>query len=251
MNLLTSFRSEILKTRRTATFYFTVIASALVPCISLLAAWLDGPDVDPGEDPFTAILRLRFNFLCGVIFPMYIMLVCTLLAQMEYRNNTWKQVFTSPQSKLNIFIARFLNVHVLVILFLLLYNILLVISLLVIHFMLPALHLLNKPHWSELITWNVNTYVSALALIAVQFWLGLRFRNFIVPLGIGLTLWLIGVMMVAGYHVPNAYIFPYTYTAYTAFPKNNELLPAVQWGSVVYMVVFLVLGFVDFRRGRR
>ena len=252
MNLLISFRSELFKIRRTATFYFTVVAAAFVPCISLLAVWMDGPDINPGENPLSSMLRLRFEFLSAAIFPIFIMLVCTLIAQIEYRNNTWKQVFASPQPLLNVFIARFLNVHVLILIFLLLYNVFLVITLWVIHLMLPSIHLLDGPtNWQELATWNVRVYLAILALSSIQFWLALRFRNFIIPLGIGLTLWIVGVMTVMGYHIPNAYFFPYTHTAYSAFPKYSEKLPVVQLASLVSMVVFLVLGFMDFRKKRR
>lgn len=252
MNLLISFRSELLKIRRTATIYFTVIAAAVIPSLSVLATALDGMETDPGEDPLSAIFDQRFNFLSGAILPLYIILVCTLLAQIEFRNNAWKQVFASPQPRLNIFIARFLNVHVQILLFLVLYNFFLVLSIVAIHFMVPSAHLLDQHrNWSELITWNVNTYVGMLALSSIQFWLGLRFRNFIVSLGIGLVLWLVSVMMVMGYNVQHAYFFPYTYTAYSGFPKFKELLPTVRLLSVGYMVVFLVVGFLDFRRGRR
>jgi len=253
MNLLVSFRSELLKTRRTATVYFTVIAAAIIPCLSILAIALDGMETDPGEDPFSAILDQRFNFLSGAIFPIYIMLVCTLLAQIEFRNNTWKQVFASPQSKLNVFIARFLNVHVVILLFILLYNVFLALSIVIIHFMVPSAHLLDQHrNWSELIMWNTHMYLGMLALSAIQFWLSLRFRNFVVSLGVGLTLWLVGVMMVMGYNVRGAYFFPYTYTAYSGFPyKFKDIMPAVQWGSFGYMMLFLIIGFIDFRRGKR
>jgi hypothetical protein len=249
MNLLLSFRSEILKTKRTATLYFTIILAALVPLIFLLDVCIDGVSQDNRVDPLNAIIREGFGFLYILIFPMYIILVCTLLPQIEYRNNTWKQVFASPQPMINIFIARFLNVHLLIIVFLLLYNVLMAVVMVATHFIDPALNLLNQPmNWSAWTTWNLNAYLAVLAISALQFWMGLRFRNFIVPLAAGFALWLTGTIMVMQLQMPNAHYFPYTYLPFSAFSKYKDLVPAIQWGSVAYMVAFLGLGFVDFRR---
>ena len=55
MNLLISLRSEMLKTRRTATFYLTLISSALIPVIFLMDVLVDGVSVDNRKDPFNSI----------------------------------------------------------------------------------------------------------------------------------------------------------------------------------------------------
>ena len=249
MNLFISFRSEILKTKRTATFYFTIILSALVPLIFLLDVCVDGVSQDNRIDPLNAIIREGFGFLYILFFPMYIIMVSTLLPQIEYRNNTWKQVLASPQPIRNIFIARFLNLHLLIIAFLLLYNVFMAIVMVATHFIDPALNLLHQPfNWGAWATGNLNAYLAILAISAIQFWLGLRFRNFIVPLAIGLAMWLAGSMMVMVLHTPNAHYFPYTHLAFSALRKYKDLLPTVQWSSAAYMVVFLGLGYIDFRR---
>lgn len=55
----------------------------------------------------------------GLVFlPLFVILLCTLLPQIEYRNNTWKQVFDSSQTKEAVFLARFLNINRLILLFL-------------------------------------------------------------------------------------------------------------------------------------
>ena len=89
MNLLISVRSEILKTKRTAAFYLTIIAAALVPFILLLDVCFDGISPENMKDAFNALLREGFGILSVLIFPMFVILVCTLLPQIEFRNNTW------------------------------------------------------------------------------------------------------------------------------------------------------------------
>ena len=120
MNLLISLRSEVLKTKRNAAFYFTLIGAAIIPFMFLLNSLTHGlPDEDDSnKDPLNAIFKLSSQMLGIGIFPLFIVLVCTLLSQIEYKNNTWKQVLTSPQTKMNVFLAKFLNIHLLILLFL-------------------------------------------------------------------------------------------------------------------------------------
>src|SRR5688572_26505521 len=115
MNLLISLRSEILKTKRTSAFYFTLIGAAVIPFIFLLNALTHGlPDENESvKDPLNAIFKLSSQMVGLGIFPLFIVLICTLLPQLEHRNNTWKQVLTSPQTKINVFMAKFLNIHLL------------------------------------------------------------------------------------------------------------------------------------------
>lgn len=249
MNLLISLRSEMFKTRRTATFYFTVIAAALIPFIFLLDVIVDGVSDDNRKDAFNSFVREGFVMLGVAILPMYIILMCTLLAQIEYRNNTWKQVFASPQRISNIFIARFLNVQLLLLFFLLLFNVFMGMVATVIHFADPELKILNQPfNSSGWLMWNVNYYLAVLAMCAIQFWLGLRFRNFLLSVGIGFVMWLIGTLLVMEFKTSKAFLFPYTYLPCTIMPKYKSLMPLVHWCSVGYMVLFLGIGYFDFRR---
>ena len=118
MNLLISLRSELLKTR-TASFYLTLIGAAVGPVMYLLNVLIDENEIDPSEkDPLNAIFKILSDMNGTALFPLFVILICTLLPQIEYRNNTWKQVFASPQTKVNVFLAKFMNVHLLMLVFL-------------------------------------------------------------------------------------------------------------------------------------
>ena len=71
MNLLVSLRSEILKTKRTAAFYFTLIGAAIVPFTFLLNLLADGIE-DTRKDPLNSILKLQSEMNGLVIFPLFI-----------------------------------------------------------------------------------------------------------------------------------------------------------------------------------
>ena len=123
MNILISLRSEILKTKRTAAVYLAILAAILFPVLLLLDVAFDGVNPETRLDPFNIFITESFKAINLVVLPMFIILVSTLLPQVEYRNNTWKQVFTSPQSMHRIFFARYLNLQLFILLFFVAYNI--------------------------------------------------------------------------------------------------------------------------------
>jgi hypothetical protein len=252
MKLLTTLRAEVLKTKRTASFYFTLIGAAPIPLIFLLNVFTGGGDLQAVRyDPLNAIFELGAERSGLVFLPVFVILVCTLLPQIEYRNNTWKQVFAAPQTKGNVFLSKFLNINLLVVLFLFANLVFMSVAVVVTHFVDPALNLLHQPFDApRLLVRTVNTYVTILGVCAFQFWLGLRFRNFIIPTAVGLGLWFTGMMMTFEFKSDLVTVFPYSLQTFPFIQQLQPKMSQVAWTSVGYAGLFLVLGFLDFRRRR-
>jgi lantibiotic transport system permease protein len=252
MNLLISLRSERAKTKRTAALYFTLAAAAFSPLMSMLDLIFDGVEGDHKKDIFNELFTTKFMMTGAVILPWFIILACTLLPQIEYKNNTWKQVLTSPQTRANVFLAKFINVHLLIFLFLLTNKLLMLVGAVILHFMEPSLNVLSQPlDRPAILTTVLNSYLALFALSAIQFWLGLRFRNFIAPIAIGISLWFVGSVLVLQVKSPLAEYFPYSYHMYASFPEfKNKDISMIHWASAVYSVLFLVTGFLSFKKRR-
>ena len=250
MNLLISLRSELLKTRRTASFYLTLIGAAVGPVIFLLNVLLDEDELDgTSKDPLNALFKILSEMNGVALFPFFIILICTLLPQIEYRNNTWKQVFTSPQTKANVFLAKFMNVHLLMLIFLIATHLFMFLTIVAINFIKPDLDLFKYPFNESIVIVNAaNAYLIMLAVCAIQFWIGLRFRNFIAPIGIGFALWLLGTIMAMKNNSSLVHYFPYSFQAYFVSPKLKPQLTQIAWTSLGYALLFLIVGFFDFRR---
>jgi len=93
-----------------------------------------------------------------------------------------------------------------------------------------------------------NAYLIMLAVCAIQFWIGLRSRNFIAPIGIGFALWLLGTIMAIQINSSLVHYFPYSFQAYLVSPKLKPQLTQFAWTSLGYALLFLIVGFFDFRR---
>ena len=250
MNLLISLRSELLKTRRTASFYLTLIGAAVGPVMFLLNVLLDEDELDgTSKDPLNALFKMLSEMNGVALFPFFIILICTLLPQVEYRNNTWKQVFTSPQTKANVFLAKFMNVHLLMLIFLIATHLFMFLTIVAINFIKPDLELFKYPFNESIVIVNAaNAYLIMLAVCAIQFWIGLRSRNFIAPIGIGFALWLLGTIMAIQINSSLVHYFPYSFQAYLVSPKLKPQLTQFAWTSLGYALLFLIVGFFDFRR---
>jgi lantibiotic transport system permease protein len=251
MKLLTALRAEMLKTKRTASFYFTLVMAALIPAILLLNVLTGGSDLKAtGKDPLNGIFLLGAERTCIIFLPLFVILVCTLLPQIEYRNNTWKQVFASPQTKGAVFLAKFLNINLLIVLFLIVNLACLSMVIVVTHFSNPALNLLHQPFDATgLLVRTANTYLVMLALCTFQFWLGLRYRNFIIPIAVGLVLWITGMTLI--FEESNlANFFPYSFQIFPLVAKLQPKMAQVAWTSAGYATMFLLVGFLDFRTRR-
>jgi hypothetical protein len=103
--------------------------------------------------------------------------------------------------------------------------------------------------WKKLVELNARTYVSILGISAIQYWLSLRFKNFIGPVGIGLAL-LVGSIIAMNYQWRHIYKYPYAFPSlsFDAIQKtgkvsaeNHELY------SIGYFVLFILIGFVDLK----
>ena len=97
---------------------------------------------------------------------------------------------------------------------------------------------------------RINSYVVLLGLCAIQYWLGLRFKNFIVPIGIGVALYFAGTLLVMQLQQSNILYLPYTMFLYNGLPEFTLHVSGMNWYSLGYMFIFLAIGYLSFRKRR-
>ncbi len=251
MRFIISTQAELLKTKRTASFWLSVIGAAFIPTLLFIALFTtnDAPR-ELVKEPWTKFFNMGWQILSVFLLPMYIILVSTLITQIEYKNNTWKQVFASPQSLANIFFSKFLAIHLMIIFCFLLFNTLMILSAIAGNIIEPKLTFLDRSIDWEMLFWlNFRSYISILGISAIQYWLSLRFKNFIVPVGFGLA-FMIGSIIAFNIQWEHIYKYPYSFSMLTlesiekrgrAFLENHEL------NSIGYFVFFILVGFLDMK----
>lgn len=245
MNLLISLRSETLKLKRTLSLYLCMIAAAFGPLMSMLESLQMEPNTKLHQ-PWTNHFLEGREPIAIALLPLYTVLICTLLMQIEYRDKTWKQVLSSPQTLFNIFIAKFISLQSLVFLFLFSYMFFQCITAFITESAQPTLYD-GSIDVMRILTMNAQIWVLVLGLSSIQFWLSLRFKNFIAPVGIGVAGWFLSPMMLFEFKTSAIEYYPYAFTILAALPDYQKNLATYQGYSLITMLVFLTIAFIEFR----
>ncbi|HEY4107640.1 ABC transporter permease [Puia sp.] len=239
-----SFGSEWLKKKRTAASLLTVIGSILIPVIIIIAR-IDDPSalaVANGQPRIWESLYNRNWQLMGTLFlPMGVVLATSLITQLEFRNNTWKQLCTTPQSLTTIFLAKLAVIGVMLLEFFLLFTVGIWLTGAV-----PGLFFRNVAYPAEAFPWkavldgSARFFLDILPVVALQYLLGLRFKNFLIPLGVGLGLYVASMIAV---HWRYGYWIPYTYSAYNFVGRAAEKFHTHYWAAG-YALLFTGLAYI-------
>jgi hypothetical protein len=103
--------------------------------------------------------------------------------------------------------------------------------------------------WKALLRLSGKTYIAILSITAIQYWLSLRFKSFVAPVGIGLGL-LIGALIAFGMGWEHVDKLPFAFPALTLQSMVKGHAPLIarhEWYSIAYTAIFLVLGYLDLR----
>jgi hypothetical protein len=191
-------KAEFLKLRRTSALWLKLLASAFIPVINCLICIERPTDMMPKfrTDSWLVFFHFTMKNTAAVILPFYVILMVSQVLQIEYRNATWKQVYTTPRKYADIFFSKLIVVHALIISFLLLFNCFTLLSATVINLVRPRFSFLTAPiPWFIILSTTARVYVGILGVSAIQYWLSTRYRNFVIPLGLGFGLWAAGLAL--------------------------------------------------------
>jgi lantibiotic transport system permease protein len=255
MNFIISTKAEIIKTRHSASFWLSLTGSIIIPLIFFLIYTLR-PDSNYEKlqvKPWEMHLLQGWQAFSAFLLPMFVILICSLIPQIEYKNNTWKQVFASPQSIGNIFFSKYVAIAIMILFLFLMFNIFMILAGVIPNLVYSKYAFLeNSIDWSALLKLNFKTFVALLGIVSIQYWLGLRFRNFIVPIGIGLGLLVAAMILSPWEHIDKVpYAFPFlTFYSSTSSAKTELTGPFLQnheLNSIGYFIFFTILAFLDMR----
>jgi len=251
MNLpfVNSFQSEWLKSRRSLSSWLVVVGGFFTPSIVTVARLVRHQNLAAvyGADGFWALLwRNSWESMAIFFLPMGAILATSLITQIEYKNNAWKQVHAMPVSITTIFLSKFAVILLLVAQFLLLFNVGIYLSALI-----PYLLVAGVPYPTAPIPFGMFLredglfFLDCLPILALQYLISLRFKNFLVPVGVGFVIW-VGALAALSWKF--SYLVPYSYCMVdylTANPDGKVAIPSVNIHdfAIGYFLLFTVAGW--------
>lgn len=184
---LALLRAEVLKLKRTLALAMIFVAPIVVVALQVALLFNNkegwGFDVDMWKYFFNSLASLWAIFM----MPLFTALVVALVYHYEHANNGWLKLFALPVPKSMIVATKQIITTgiVLASMFVLL------LATIAGGFVLKALHPnMNFPTeipWLTLLARSGLVFISALALIAIQNWVSMRWSTLAVSLGVGIA----------------------------------------------------------------
>ncbi|WP_343745648.1 ABC transporter permease [Chitinophaga sp.] len=242
-----SVQSEWLKRKNSAATWLTVLGGTFVPLI-ILGVRLYHFDQLAGQnasaDLWERLYHEGWQYMGFLLLPIGIILVTSLVTQLETRSNAWKLLHVTPQRSTIIFLAKLTVILMMLLCCLLLFNVGIYLT-----GVAPAWVMHDVPYpvapfpRMKYLVGSTQFLLAGLPVLALQYLQGLLFRNFMLPLGIGLGLYIASVIALPWKY---ACTIPYIYCMMLA---NQGAIPSgVYIMSTGYFVLFGMLAYILYVR---
>jgi hypothetical protein len=226
-----SFQSEWLKTKRSLAFWIVIIGGFFTPAIVTVVRIIQYktlPSIYISDDFWKLLWQNSWESMAIFLLPLGVILTTSLITQIEYKNNTWKQLHTLPLSLVSIFFSKLGVIVVMMLGFFVLFNIGIYLSALI-----PYLVISGVPYpiaplpYESFLVQDWYYFVDCLPIVALQYLISLKYKNFLVPVGTGFIFW---VGALASLSWKYGYIIPYTYCMFTYLKGgvvNKAVIPTI------------------------
>lgn len=249
-NFLRSYQSEWMKTKRSLSLWMVIIGGFFTPAIIIVARLVNHsrlPEIYSQEDFWDRLWHSSWESMAVFFLPLGAILTTSLIAQLEYKNNTWKQLHTLPISYAAIFFSKLAVILTLMVIFFVLFNIGIYLSALVPYLLVNGTPFPAQPlPFQKFVTEDALYFLDCLPIVALQFLLALRFKNFMVPVGLGFMFW-VGAIGAVSWRF--GYVIPYTYTMFNYLKdaaQTRAVTPEVSIHvmAAVYFIVITAVSFI-------
>ena len=245
-----SFQSEWIKTRRSLALWMVIIGGFFTPTVIVIARLVNHANV-PGlyarEDFWQLLWRNSWESMAIFFLPLGAILSTSLVAQIEYKNNTWKQLHTLPLSYTTIFVAKLSVILVLMGMFFVLFNVGIWLSAAIPYALVSGTPWPAGMPWEDFLKDDAFYFIDCLPIVGLQYLLALQYKNFLVGVGLGFVFW---VGSIASVSWKFGYVIPYTYTMFNylkdaektraAIPEVNIHLIALAWTVAIVAAAYVL-----------
>lgn len=241
-----SFQSEWLKKQHTASSWMIIICAFFMP-LFVLTIRLIAPEaaaLEVNNKHFWGMMHYRNWVAMGMfLLPLTLILVTSLITAIELKNNAWKQIHTTPQTYSNIFFSKLAVILTMVLQLILLLNIGIFLSAIIpsVVFKTVSFPVEQFPFMKYLKS-SFYFFIDCLPVLALQYLLSLRFRNFLASIGIGFALLVFSLLSLNWKY---GYIVPYIYLPLNFEENQNYIDQTVNrhWCAFIYFIIITIINY--------
>lgn len=245
--------SEAYKFRRTFTLWLLILAPAFVPVINLIVFLAKGHQiVKEGMNPWEILVNFSIdpgNFL----FLFFVMIVALFVNNIEHSANTWKLIYTQPLTRSTVYLSKVLVFMAMILFSLMLFGLFTIGVGYLLSVLRPELGFDQAYDQSFAFAICFKIFLCSMGYASLQFAISQKWKNLILPLGIGLAGFISFMILIQGWE--HAHYHPYGYHILGISGLRNpefELWGEMKfvWRSLGLALVVFTLGGIDMNRKR-
>ncbi len=249
---ISCIKNEFIKLKRTFAFWLTIISAILFPILFFIAYFLKHKTNTPeiGINPWEKFMTTQIENSIPFFIPMFIVLITSLIMQIEHKSLGLKHLFALPIPKWSVYFGKLTIVVFAIVATYVYYYIAILLTGALLGFIHTGLAFLNfQPEHLKFIKILFTSFIASLGIIGIQFWLSFRFENFIVPLGVGMFFAIIGIIIS---QAPQSIYFPYSFSVLSVSLGDKMPLTfgvsSVTLFSIICFLMTSVLGYIHIKK---
>jgi hypothetical protein len=190
--------AERLKLKRTLALWMAFIAPLSVALYIAVAFLLGGEEMLPPshEGVWSEFLQVVSIFWALLMLPLFATLQTALLGGLEHRNGQWKHLYALPVPRWAVVLAKQMLAAALMALSHAALIVFAVAGGWMLWLLRPGLGFHAAIPWGPFLQRVGAVYLASWLILAVHTWVGLRWRNFVVALAVGIVLTVAGMIAI-------------------------------------------------------
>lgn len=251
-----SLLTEFIKIRNSFARWLILLGGFIMPAFVAFVVLTKWKHIarEAGDNPWRLFAEMSWKGMSFFYSVFFIVLLTCLYFNIEYKNNTWKHIFTLPIGKRQIYLNKVLSMMVFVVCYYLLFIPFWIMMGYLLGAIKPPLHFIgHAPDYILLFSNCYHSLIASLSIIGIHIWLSIRFKNMIIPIAVAVFGSIVMVALFQGAAMEIKY-FPYAYhylsvaTPYFFHEYTWGSLPEHEWYSLGFFILFCSLGYWDFTR---
>ncbi len=253
-NFIKSFKTELIKKKRSGIFTLSIVLGLLIPVIVAIvnitrSLFFDDNDLISDTTPLNYYFNNLENFIipyASFFLPLLIIICASKVAQIDHKNNSWNLMETQPVKKISIYFSKFallLYANLISILCFLTGTVL--FGWLTTLFITPEAHFILEIPFLLIFKLGLRVFTASIAMTAIQYVISVLIRSFIWPIMIGFILLLLPQIVTA--LNLDFFWFPYKYLPLAGSnplgSDFNYLFIYNDYLSILFAIVFLFFGY--------
>lgn len=249
-------KAEILKAKNSFAVWLTLLGTVGNMLIFFFLNWfnLGHHDFTDNKSAWEVFVLNYYDGIAFMMLPLFIIILATILNFMEHRSGTWTMLMGLPASRTHIYLSKLVFGLILFLAAHLIFIFGIFFSGLLMGILRPeyVMTVSGFPFRTVFIL-ATKTFFSILALFAFHLWISLRFKNFIIPLTIGILGFVLTSILSPAfpYQWLNPYAYPVCYMPdfhgsieipHFGFWSLHDLM-SLSWG-----IGFTILGIMEARK---